>query len=344
MCSRDAVVDLVAIGHQDRAFADSGIKLLGVGSATAWGIAEQAHRRPAAVHLRPQITLALRRPTGFLEHLNDRLVTEHQFGIEQVIAQQIDDRLHCFADPDHAAGQRIAGEVAAETANQCGLPVKGQRILIFGSGHPGQSSFGQQSLGNDPGWRRGDLDPLVAARTGVFDALVLNDANLLWNDVQLFADFDADFHQRLSVMGTNPFGCRQFMTNDLAGQCRIKGLATPLLAGMPGNLDAGVDGDFLGHRPIDRSQRFRFVEEVCLSIAARLALGGKEFAHEGPEFLLQEITLDLDDFEFAAQGFAFGDGRLALGNQRVEFLGGQGHGLHMTIGLNWPKIVHPTRR
>jgi hypothetical protein len=121
------------------------------------------------------------------------------------------------------------------------------------------------------------------------------------------------------------------MANDLARQRRIEGLATALLAGMPGNLDTGFDGDFLGHQPLGRSQSFRFVEEFRLPVAAHLALGGKEFAQEGVEFLLEEITLDLDDFELAAQGFAFGDGRLALGNQRVEFFGGQGHVQHMTI-------------
>ena len=132
-------------------------------------------------------------------------------------------------------------------------------------------------------------------------------------------------------MRTNPFGFRQFMANDLAWQCRIEGLAATFLAGMPGNLNARFDGDFLGHRPVGRSQSFRFVEEFRLAIAARLALGSKEFAQEGVELLFEKITLDLDDFEFAAQCFAFGDGCLALGNQRVEFFGGQGHIRHMTI-------------
>jgi len=100
---------------------------------------------------------------------------------------------------------------------------------------------------------------------------------------------------------------------------------------MPGNLNSGFDGNLLGQRPIGRSQRFRFVEEFRLTVAARLALGGKEFAQKGVEFLLEEITLNLEDFELAAQGFSFGDGRLVLGNQRVEFFGGQGHVQHMTI-------------
>ena len=121
------------------------------------------------------------------------------------------------------------------------------------------------------------------------------------------------------------------MANDLARQRGIKGLAATFLAGMSGNLNTGFDGNFLGHRPIGRSQGFRFVEEFRLAVAERLALGSKEFAQEGVEFLFEKITLDLDDFELATQGFAFGDGCLALGHQRVEVFGAQSHIRHMTI-------------
>ena len=110
----------------------------------------------------------------------------------------------------------------------------------------------------------------------------------------LFANLDADFHLGISVIGTTPFRFRQLVANDLAWQSWIEGLADTFLAGMPGNLNAGFDGDFLGHRP-GRSQGFGFIEEVRLSVAARLALGGKEFAQEDVEFLLEQITLDLDD-------------------------------------------------
>jgi hypothetical protein len=73
-------------------------------------------------------------------------------------------------------------------------------------------------LGDDPGRHRGQLDALIATRTGVFDALMLNDADLLRNDVQLFADLDADFHQGFAIVRTNPFRLRQLMANDLARQ------------------------------------------------------------------------------------------------------------------------------
>jgi hypothetical protein len=43
------------------------------------------------------------------------------------------------------------------------------------------------------------------------------------------------------------------MAYDLARQRSIKGLAAPLLADMPGNLNTGFDGNFLGHRAIRRS-------------------------------------------------------------------------------------------
>ena len=86
------------------------------------------------------------------------------------------------------------------------------------------------------------------------------------------------------------------MANDLARQRRIQGLATALLAGMAGDLDAALKGDFLGQRPIGRNQRFRFVEELRLPVAARFALGAEQFPQEGVEFLLEEITLEFDDF------------------------------------------------
>ena len=52
-------------------------------------------------------------------------------GIEQVVAQQVDDRLHRFADLDEARRQRIAREVAAEATEECRLPVQRQGIHIL---------------------------------------------------------------------------------------------------------------------------------------------------------------------------------------------------------------------
>ena len=54
-----------------------------------------------------------------------------EIGIEQVVAQQVDDRLHRFADLDEARRQGITGEVAAEATEECCLPVQRQGIHIL---------------------------------------------------------------------------------------------------------------------------------------------------------------------------------------------------------------------
>jgi hypothetical protein len=83
--------------------------------------------------------------------------------------------------------------------------------------------------------------------------LMLNDANLLRNDVQLFAGFDTDFHQGFAIVRTNPFGFRQFVANDLARQRRI-GRAEWCI---PFNLD-----DFMVRKRYlnDSSELFIYVE------------------------------------------------------------------------------------
>lgn len=60
---------------------------------------------------------------------------------------------------------------------------------------------------------------------------MLDDPDLLRNDVQLFADFDADLDQRRAVVGADPFRFRQFVPDDLAGQVGVERLATALPAG-----------------------------------------------------------------------------------------------------------------
>ena len=102
-----------------------------MGRASSTGVTEQPDRWSAAGGLCPQVTLCLRLLAGFLQHLDRRLVGVDEIGIEQVVAQQVDDRLHRFADLDEARRQRIAREVAAEAAEECRLPVQRQGIHIL---------------------------------------------------------------------------------------------------------------------------------------------------------------------------------------------------------------------
>ena len=55
--------------------------------------------------------------------------------------------------------------------------------------------------------------------------MVLDDADLLGNDVELFADFDTDLDQGDTVVGTNALRFRQFMADDVAWQIGIERLA-----------------------------------------------------------------------------------------------------------------------
>ena len=251
----DAAIDLVAIGHQHGPRFDSRIQIPGMVATASRGIAEQADRRPAAGGLRPEVTLRLRFLPRLLEHLNGRLVAMDQVSIEQMIAQQVDDRLYRFANPDDARRQGIARQVAAEATQERGLPVQRQRIHVLRGHHPGQGRFGEQSLGDDACRCRRDLDALVAARAGIFDPLMLDDPYLLRNDVQLLADLDTDLDQGGAVMGADPLGLGQFMADDLARQVGIERLAAALLARVRGNLD--FRRRFFGDRRSRRCQGSR---------------------------------------------------------------------------------------
>ncbi|MET3395835.1 hypothetical protein ABIC33_006512 [Variovorax sp. 1140] len=77
---RDAVVDLVAVGDERGAGADAGIQFLDVHGAG------------------PRL----------LEHLDRGLVAVDQVRVKQVVAQQVDDRLHSLADaPEPFAMEEI---------------------------------------------------------------------------------------------------------------------------------------------------------------------------------------------------------------------------------------------
>lgn len=86
----------------------------------------------------------LRRPSGLLEYLDHRLVGMDGIGIEEVIAQQVDDRLDGLADLDHARRQGGARELAAEAPQERGLPIQRQGVHVLRGHHPRESRFGQQ--------------------------------------------------------------------------------------------------------------------------------------------------------------------------------------------------------
>lgn len=122
---------------------------------------------------------------------------------------------------------------------------------------------------------------------------MLDHPHLLRNDVELLGYFDADLDQHRAVVGADPLGFRQFMTDDLARQRRIERLAPALLARVRQNL-ALRQRLFGGQRP-GRRQGFGFVEEQILLLgSACFRFGVEQLAQEGVELLLQKVALDGD--------------------------------------------------
>lgn len=291
----------------------------------ARSVTEQSDRRPGPARLGPEVTLRLRRPPWLLEDLNHRLVGVDEVRLEQVIAQQVDDRLDRLADPDHARRQGGPRQIAAEAALQCGLPIQRQRIEVLRAHHPGEGRFGQQPLRDDARRGRGDLDPLVAARAGVLHPLVLDHPHLLGNDVELLADLDTDLDQDGAVVRAAALGFGQFVANDLARQIRIQGLASALLAHVAGHLDAARLDLFGGRRALGCQGFGLFEEEVLLVTAvARFASGGEQLPQVRGESLLEQIALDRDGPQLIPEG-------VPLGDERGEGFGGQGCRSHRPI-------------
>lgn len=60
------------------------------------------------LHLRPHKALRLCLALRLLQYLDRGLVAVDQLRVQQVIAQQVDDRLHSLADAHDTGGQRVA--------------------------------------------------------------------------------------------------------------------------------------------------------------------------------------------------------------------------------------------
>lgn len=104
---RDAVVQLVAVGHQHGAVLRTRIETLRVLRTASRRIREHSNGRFRAVDLRPQITLRLRSSSGLLQNLEGCLVAVDEFRLEQHIAHQADHWGYGQPDSYNACGQRI---------------------------------------------------------------------------------------------------------------------------------------------------------------------------------------------------------------------------------------------
>jgi hypothetical protein len=106
---------------------------------------------------------------------------------------------------------------------------------------------------------------------------MLNDPDLVRHDIELLADFGADFHQLGAIMGANTFGFQSLMAPDLARQKRIKRFVAAFLAAVTGHLNR-LGHAFLSYWRAVRRQRFGFVQkQIALSgIGPGFGLGGIE--------------------------------------------------------------------
>lgn len=85
-----ATVKLVPIGHERHARFHTGIKLPCVLGTSPRLVREHPHRRTRTVDLSPKVGLRLWISSGFLEHLEVRLVVVDEVWFEQHIAYQVD--------------------------------------------------------------------------------------------------------------------------------------------------------------------------------------------------------------------------------------------------------------
>ena len=156
----------------------------------------------------------------------------------------------------------------------------------------------KQSARDDAQRRRRDLDAKIAARAGILDALVLDDAKLLGDHVELLARFDADLDERMAVVGAEAFGFGEFVPNDFARQIGIERFAmTALLARVRG--DRRFGSIFLRGCRV-RAEHFGFVEQTRLIRSARFALRAEQFAPVSAQSFLGEIALRCHEPQCAA--------------------------------------------
>lgn len=76
-------------------------------------------------------TLRLYLLPQFLQDLNRRFVGMNEVGLKQMVAQQVDDGLHRFADSDDARHQGVVRQITAKAPQECCLPIERQRVHIL---------------------------------------------------------------------------------------------------------------------------------------------------------------------------------------------------------------------
>ncbi len=104
---------------------------------------------------------------------------------------------------------------------------------------PCERRFREQPARDDSCWCWRNLDAEVKAGTRVLHPLMLDDAYLFGNHVELFAGLHTDLNRRMAVVRAEALRLGQFVPHDLARQVRIERFASALAARVPGNLRGG---------------------------------------------------------------------------------------------------------
>jgi len=157
---------------------------------------------------------------------------------------------------------------------------------------------------------------------------MLDHPYLLRDDVELFADFDADLDQHGSIVGTNSLRLGQLMAHHLARQVRVEWLASALLARVRRNVD--LRGCFFSDRRTCGGRRFGFVEEQILLLSPpRSGLGGKQLAQVCLQTFFEKADLNLQRTYLATQSVTLAAQRIPVSEERCVFFGGQGNCRHV---------------
>ena len=114
--------------------------------------------------------------------------------------------LHSLADAHHACGQGVAHDVAAEAAQQHGRAIQRHAELVLARDDPGLRLLSEEAPRDDASWCRRDLQAQVTAGASVLEAVVLQNAHLFGDDVELLTDLRANLHQRVPIMGAHALG------------------------------------------------------------------------------------------------------------------------------------------
>ena len=232
---------------------------------------------------------------GF-EHLQARLIAVDERHGEHVLGHQVDQRHQMRGtQADHPPGHGRTSQVDTEPRELPLLPVQRGVIDELGGGDVRKERSGRQALREQAQRRRGDLDALMAAATGVLGADMLQDPYLCGYIVELLGRFLADLLECFAVAVRAHLLIFGEVVHDLdAWQMGGQLLAATLPAGV------SRDPDRLGGRIRRGSERLDLVEQP--SLIGTHVLNGALLARAAEELAFEPAVLLFQELDARAQG------------------------------------------